>query len=144
VLVASGIVYSRDYAREFASLVAQIVPVLLLAAVVTPLRLGPSASDKGRALLDLCTTALLVGIAFVTEFGALFGVVAGGLSRHDLHLLERLLAFTALLALVRILTPLVRRFAAAGRISERRVWLFVAVTSIAGYLGAIRLFNTLD
>lgn len=113
-----------DYA-EYAAVAAQIVPVLLLAAVAVPLRLDRGRADRPRALLDLVLTGLLVGAAGLTETVALFGVFRGRLLVSDARLLTGLLFLVAGLATVRVLAPLARQYADDTGVPESRVWAWL-------------------
>lgn len=116
-----------ESSAAYASTVAQIVPVLLLAGLAVPSRLTQDRRRR-RALADIVLTGALVGAAALAEFAALFGVNQGGLSAGDRRLLTTLLVTTAALTTVRVAAPLVREYADETQVPERRVWL-VAVTA---------------
>lgn len=147
---ATGVIYAPEHARDLAAAVSQIVPVFLLAAIAVPLRIRPHPTDGdhghpgffGRGFPNLVLTALVIGSAMCTEYAALFGVISGGLSRHDVHLLERLLCATLFLTSVRILAPVVELYADRTRSDESKVWGALAVLAGAGGVAMLFLFNT--
>lgn len=145
----TGIVYNPEHARDLAMAVSQIVPVFLLAAVAVPLRIRPDPADGnhghpgffGRGFPNLALTALVIGSGMCTEYAALFGIISGGLSRHDVHLLERLLAATLFLTSVRILAPVVELYADRTHSDELKVWGALAGLVAAGFVAMLFLFN---
>lgn len=151
-IVAVGIPHTREHAQQLAIAASQIVPVFLLAAIAVPLRIRARTADGahghpgffGRGFPNLALTALVVGSALCTEYAALFGTVAGGLSRHDVHLLERLLAATLLLCSVRILAPVVESYAEQTRSSEWKVWGALVVLIVLAFFGLLLGMNTAD
>lgn len=126
---------------EYATAAAQVVPVLLLAAVVVPLRLARGRADSPKALLDLLLTSCAVGAGALAETVALFGVHQGGLTRSDARLLTLLLVLTAVLTIIRLLTPAIRVYAEGARVPEDRVWKIVTGTFSAVFIGLLFLLS---
>jgi hypothetical protein len=135
-------VSAAPYAKDYAGVIAQVVPALLIGALLLPLRGADGTQGRKAAAGDLLLTGFLLGAAFVTEFAALYGLLHD-LSRQDVRLLNGLLLGTALLAFARILAPLARAYATKGGIPEPRVWRFVLAAFIGGYLGLLYLANWL-
>lgn len=128
---------------QYASIVAQVVPVLLLAAVAVPLRIGDATPSRRRAFGDVLLTGLLVGAAVITEFAALFGVWQGGLTPADMRLLTWLLSVTAALAVVRVVAPVARGYAQQAGIPPRRVaWILASVATLSAVV-LLLVFNSL-
>lgn len=134
--------YDPVRAHDFATTAAQVVPVLLLAALALPLRTRGrvTGGSQPRALVDLLATAILIGLALLTEFAALFGVYSG-LSRHDARLLATLVGFTVVASAVRILMPEVQIYAHAGRIPQGRIWLILGTVVAAAFAGFLIALN---
>jgi hypothetical protein len=147
--------YDPERIRDFAATVAQIVPVLLLAALAVPLRsrrtreldagVGTESVATGRdgaarEVLELLATAGLIGGCFLTEFFALYGVYYT-LNRNDAHRLVWLVLVTGLFALWRILLPVAAHYSERGGISEKQAWFVLAGTSVLVFVGALALMS---
>ena len=115
------VVFDRATTTGYATVVAQIVPVLLLAAVVVPLRVRTKPGDAARAFRELILTGVVVAVALATEIIALFGVLQGGLTNHDVQLMTWLLFATAALATLRMLVPLVSAYSTMSGAPEGRI-----------------------
>lgn len=126
---------------EYATVAAQVVPVLLLAAVVVPVRLVRGRADSPKALLDLLLTACAVGAGALAETVALFGVHQGGLTRSDARLLSLLLVLTALLTIIRLLTPAIRAYSEGARVPEARVWKIATGTFSVVFIALLFLLG---
>jgi hypothetical protein len=123
----------------YAGAAAQIVPVLLLAAVAVPLAGGRGTTSKGRAFVDVLLTAGLVGVAVLAEVVALFGVYQGGLSQNDRSFLTAMLIVTALLAGSRIFLPIARTYSEVGGVPEGRAWAIFSVPALLVFVGVLYL-----
>lgn len=132
-----------DTSAQYSAVVAQVVPVLLLAAVAVPLQSGDEPASRARAFGDVFLTALLVGAALIAEFAALFGVVRGGLTAEDQRLLSWLLAITIVLGVIRLIAPVARGYAAQTGIPAARVWRILGAAAGLSGLGLLYVVNTL-
>lgn len=132
-----------DASAQYSAVVAQVVPVLLLAAVAVPLQSGDEPASRTRAFGDVLLTALLVGAALIAEFAALFGVVHGGLTAEDRRLLSWLLVITIVLAVIRLVAPVARGYAAQTGIPSARVWRILGAAAGFSGLGLLYVVDTL-
>lgn len=129
------IVDDRATTSDFATVVAQIVPVLMLAAVVTPLRIKTKAADRHLAFWELILTGLVIAASLVSEVVALFGVLQGGLTKHDTIALTWLVLITAALAALRMLAPLASPYSGMAGVPESRVLGILGVVIVVAFVG---------
>lgn len=132
-----------DASGQYAAVIAQVTPVLLLAAVAVPLRHGDEPPTRLRAFFDLVLTGLLVGAAVITEAAALFGVWQGALRPADIRLLTWLLAVTAALAVVRLVAPVARGYAEHAGIPASRVWTLLGGMTVVSAIALLVVLNSL-
>lgn len=132
-----------DTSLGYATVIAQVIPVLLLAAVAVPLRTTKGASTRRGAFVDLVVTGSLTGAALIAEFAALFGVFHGGLSRADTRLLTWLLIVTALLATMRLIAPVASSYADQTGVPGGRVWRILGGVVLASAIGFLYVLNAL-
>jgi hypothetical protein len=132
-----------EASAQYAAVVAQVVPVLLLAAVAVPLRMGDAMPTRSRAFRDVLLIGLLMGAAVITEFAALFGVWQGGLTPADMGLLTWLVVVTAMLAVVRVVAPVARGYAEQSGIPAGRVTRILAAVAALSSVVLLLVFNSL-
>jgi hypothetical protein len=133
-----SIPYDPSRARDLASAVSQIVPVLLLAGLAVPLlqRSDEEETNKSRAARHLVATVLLIGLSGLTEYAALYGVYYR-LVQGDVHLLMISFALTTLIAGVRVLMPIIEHYSDVLGMTEKWMWLLTSTGALGVFLIAL-------
>lgn len=136
---------------QYAATVAQVVPVVLFTALTVEFlvaRRGAGPEDEAlgsrrrrvNAFGDLLLSGAAVGLAFLTEFVALFGVRRGALTATDTEIMSWLLFVTFVVSMVRILLPLAQRHHLATGIPVGRS---LAITGVVIFAVFVALFAVL-
>lgn len=137
-MTLAAALYDPGRARDLATVAAEVVPILLVAAFAVPVPRVEKAKDARAALTEFVAVAILLALALLTETLALYGV-AYGLGRVDQRLLFILLFLTAIGALRRMIAPLVRTYARDRRVPEARLWGILIAITLALSLGLVFL-----
>ena len=115
-------------ARSLFNIIAQVVPVFVLAAVAAPWAVRTPQHRRG-ALADLAILAIMLGAALLTETLALMGLYLRP-GPTDLKVTCLCFAVTCLLATARILLAPIRAYAQAAAIPPHRVWAPFALLAL--------------
>lgn len=137
ILAAVGDSTARMH--DLASLIAQIVPVLLFAGLAVPL-VARSDEDEpstgSAAWREWAVTAGLLGAAFFTECVAL-ACVFYPIRAQDAPVLVWSLVLTAIIACYRVLMPLTRHMAHETGTDEKTVWRAAFAWAFITFGGAL-------
>ncbi|MDQ1683353.1 MAG: hypothetical protein QOC82_90 [Frankiaceae bacterium] len=134
-MTLATLAYDPARAHDVATVVAGVVPVVLVAAFAVPVRRVQDAKDAPAALTELLAVSVMLAFALLTEMLALYGI-AYGLGRVDQGLLFFLLLLTAVAALRRMIAPLVQTYAEDRGIPQARLWaifFYVTLVLVVGF-----------
>lgn len=135
---------ANPHSAAYATLVAPLIPVFLLAAVTTTSRVEATEAGKRRALIHVVLMAGMVGVALLAEFVALFGVRHGALTSRDTVALDLLLVVLAVGTITLVVLPHIERYVSIARVPELRIWRIFATIVATTFVGCLVLVAVLE